>query len=168
MEAEVAMAVIVAPLLVVPTGTGGGFLLLGGAGAGLRTLWLTDAVEGMFKELDEDGLGCCAKTLFSGWSVTVLVTSSTELAFSRCLDAEVVAAARLVVLSVLERMYAAFTDLGEGSRGDVGLCMLSTLLWCFITFSFGLSALEAGLCSTSGEVGAREDTVSCVVDAMMS
>lgn len=32
------MAVIVAPPLDVPTGTGGGFLLLGGAGAGLRIL----------------------------------------------------------------------------------------------------------------------------------
>lgn len=96
------------------------------------------------------------------------MTSSTELAFSRRLGAVVVVAAKLVALSVLERSYVVFTDRGEGSRGDVGLCMLSTLLQCFKTFGFELSALEAVSCSTSGKVTAREDTVSCVVDAMMS
>lgn len=79
-----------------------------------------------------------------------------------------VAVAKLVALSVLEGMYVVFADRGEGSRGDVGLCMLSALLRCFITFGFELNALEVESCSMSGEVGAREDTVTCVVDAMIS
>lgn len=123
---------------------------------------------GRFKELDEVGLYCGTRTLFSGRSVAALVTSSTELAFSLRLGAVVAAAAKLVVLSMLERMYVVFDDRGEGSRGDVGLCMLSTLLQCLIALGFGLSALEAESCSTSGDVDAREVTVSCVVDAMMS
>lgn len=125
---------------------------------------MTDVAGGRFKELDEGGLYCGTRTL-SGWSVAALVTSSTELAFSRRLDVVVVAAAKLVVLSMLERMYVVFADRGEG---DVGLCMFSTLLQCFTAFGFELNALEAESCSTTGDVDAREDTVSCVVDAMMS
>jgi hypothetical protein len=43
-----------------------------------------------------------------------------------------------------------FTNHGEGSHGDVGLCMLSTPLQCFITFRFELSTWESESCSMSG------------------
>jgi hypothetical protein len=152
-EAEVAIAVMVAPLLVVPTGTGGGFLLLGGAGAGLRTLWLVDVVGGRLKEPGEGGsLNCCAKTPFSGRLATV--TSSTELALSRRLGTVAVATPpKLAALSVLGRLSAS-ADRKMGIRGDVGARRLSTLLLGFRTFCFKPSALEAESYSMTGDVGA--------------
>lgn len=54
-DAELAIAVIVAPPCVLPTGTGGGFRLLGGAGAG--RLCVLDAVGELGGRLKADGDG---------------------------------------------------------------------------------------------------------------